>query len=126
MRSFWFKAVKMPLEAVIACGLGGNGGITMLRYRLALVAAGILLLTAPSAWAFSLENVGCGGDGAKASDRSIRTSSRCSSVSSSKVHLIPFGGSNRYTAMALIIRRGAATTERASFICAPNPPPPRA
>jgi hypothetical protein len=28
----------------------------MLRYRLALVAAGILLLTAPSAWAFSRQN----------------------------------------------------------------------
>ncbi len=35
----------------------------MLRYRLALVAAGILLLTAPSAWAFSLQNAGSGGDG---------------------------------------------------------------
>jgi hypothetical protein len=35
----------------------------MLRYRVALVAAGILLLTAPSTWAFSLENVGSGGDG---------------------------------------------------------------
>src|SRR6516225_1834769 len=35
----------------------------MLRYRLALVAAGILLLTAPSAWAFSLGNAGSGGDG---------------------------------------------------------------
>jgi hypothetical protein len=34
----------------------------MLRYRLALVAAGILLSTAPSAWAFSLQN-GAGGDG---------------------------------------------------------------
>jgi hypothetical protein len=34
----------------------------MLRYRLALVAAGILLLTAPSAWAFSPQN-GAGGDG---------------------------------------------------------------
>ncbi len=35
----------------------------MLRYRLALVAAGMLLLTAPSAWAFSLQNAGSGGDG---------------------------------------------------------------
>jgi hypothetical protein len=35
----------------------------MLRYRLALVAAGILLLTAPSAWAFSQQNAGSGGDG---------------------------------------------------------------
>jgi hypothetical protein len=35
----------------------------MFRYRLALVAAGILLLTAPSAWAFSLQNAGAGGDG---------------------------------------------------------------
>jgi hypothetical protein len=52
----------MPLEALIVCGLGGNGGITMLRYRLACVAAGVLLLTAPSAWSFSLENVGSGGD----------------------------------------------------------------
>jgi hypothetical protein len=33
----------------------------MLRYRLALIAAGILLLTAPSAWAFSLQNAGAGG-----------------------------------------------------------------
>jgi hypothetical protein len=41
----------------------GNGGITMLRYRLALVAAGILLLTAPSAWAFSQQNAGSGGNG---------------------------------------------------------------
>ena len=40
-----------------------NGGITMLRYRLALVAAGILLLTAPSAWAFSQQNTGSSGDG---------------------------------------------------------------
>jgi hypothetical protein len=39
------------------------GEITMLRYRLALVAAGILLLTAPSAWAFSLQNAGAGGHG---------------------------------------------------------------
>ena len=35
----------------------------MLRYRLALVAAGVLLLTAPSAWAFSQQNGGSGGDG---------------------------------------------------------------
>jgi hypothetical protein len=35
----------------------------MLRYRLALVAAGILLLTAPFAWAFSQQNAGSGGDG---------------------------------------------------------------
>jgi hypothetical protein len=35
----------------------------MLRYWLALVAAGILLLTAPSAWAFSQQNAGSGGDG---------------------------------------------------------------
>ena len=35
----------------------------MLRYRLALGAAGILLLTAPSAWAFSLQNAGSGGGG---------------------------------------------------------------
>ena len=35
----------------------------MLRYRLALVAAGILVLTAPSAWAFSQQNPGSGGDG---------------------------------------------------------------
>ena len=35
----------------------------MLPYRLALVAAGMLLLTAPSAWAFSLQNAGSGGDG---------------------------------------------------------------
>jgi hypothetical protein len=35
----------------------------MLRYRLALIAAGILLLTAPSAWAFSLQSGGAGGDG---------------------------------------------------------------
>jgi hypothetical protein len=34
----------------------------MLRYRLALVAAGILLMTAPSAWAFSQQNAS-GGDG---------------------------------------------------------------
>ena len=33
----------------------------MLRYRLALIAAGILLLTAPSAWAFSQENARSGG-----------------------------------------------------------------
>jgi hypothetical protein len=39
------------------------GGITMLRYPLALVAAGILLLTAPSAWAFSQQNAVSGGDG---------------------------------------------------------------
>ena len=39
------------------------GEFTMLRYRLALVAAGILLLTAPSAWAFSQQNAGSGGDG---------------------------------------------------------------
>jgi hypothetical protein len=108
----------------------GNGGITMLRYRLALVVAGTLSLTAPSAWAFSLQNAGSGGDGnssftdpadrlrtvsPKASDGSIRASSRHSSVSSSKVHLIPFGGSNRYTATALIISRSVAATERASF-----------
>ena len=35
----------------------------MLRYRLALVAAGILLLTASSAWAFSQQNGGSSGDG---------------------------------------------------------------
>jgi hypothetical protein len=35
----------------------------MLRYRLALVAAGFLLLTAPSAWAFSQQSAGSGGDG---------------------------------------------------------------
>jgi hypothetical protein len=35
----------------------------MLRYRLVLVAAGMLLLTAPSAWAFGLQNAGSGGDG---------------------------------------------------------------
>jgi hypothetical protein len=35
----------------------------MLRYRLALVAAGILLLTAPSARAFSQQSAGSGGDG---------------------------------------------------------------
>jgi hypothetical protein len=35
----------------------------MLRYRLALVAAGILSLTAPSAWAFSQQDPGAGGDG---------------------------------------------------------------
>ena len=35
----------------------------MLRYRLALIAAGFLLLTAPSAWAFSLQNAGAGGNG---------------------------------------------------------------
>jgi hypothetical protein len=35
----------------------------MLRYRLALVAARIPLLTAPSAWAFSQQNAGSGGDG---------------------------------------------------------------
>ena len=39
------------------------GKFTMLRYRLALVAAGILLLTAPSAWAFSQQNAGSSGDG---------------------------------------------------------------
>ncbi len=33
----------------------------MSRYRLALIAAGILLLTAPSAWAFSVQNGGAGG-----------------------------------------------------------------
>ena len=87
----------------------------MLRYRLALVAAGILLSTAPSAWAFPA----CKTELAQTATRhspiltsrlrtasaSVRTSSRCSSVSSSKVHLIPFGGSNRYTATALIISR---------------------
>jgi hypothetical protein len=35
----------------------------MLRYRLALVVAGTLLLAAPSAWAFSLQDAGSGGDG---------------------------------------------------------------
>jgi hypothetical protein len=35
----------------------------MLRYRLALVAASILLLTAPSAWAFSQQSAGSGGGG---------------------------------------------------------------
>jgi hypothetical protein len=35
----------------------------MRRHRLALVAACILLLTAPSAWAFSQQNSGSGGDG---------------------------------------------------------------
>jgi hypothetical protein len=35
----------------------------MLRHRLALVAAGILLLTAPSAWAFSQQSGGSSGDG---------------------------------------------------------------
>jgi hypothetical protein len=35
----------------------------MVRYRLALFAAGILLLTVASAWAFSLQNAGSGGDG---------------------------------------------------------------
>jgi hypothetical protein len=48
----------------------------------------------------------------KKTDRSIRTSSRCISVCSSKVHLIPFGGSNRYTATALIIRRSGLASER--------------
>jgi hypothetical protein len=35
----------------------------MLRFRLALLAAGILLLTVASAWAFSQQSVGPGGDG---------------------------------------------------------------
>jgi hypothetical protein len=35
----------------------------MLRYRLALVAAGILLLTAPTAWAFSQQSSGSGDNG---------------------------------------------------------------
>jgi hypothetical protein len=40
-------------------------GIAMRRYRLAfgLFAAGVLLLTAASAWAFSQQSVGPGGDG---------------------------------------------------------------
>lgn len=41
----------------------GKWGIMMLRYRLALLAAGIVLLAAPSAWAFSLQNGGAGGEG---------------------------------------------------------------
>jgi hypothetical protein len=86
----------------------------MLRYRLALVAAGILLFTASSAWAFSQQNVSSGEGNSSFTDpddrlrtvsASVRTSSRCSSVSSSKVHLIPFSGSNRYTVTALIRRR---------------------
>jgi hypothetical protein len=98
----------------------------MFRYRLALgvFAAAIALLPLTSAWAFSQQSAG-GGDGnssfadpddrlrtVSASDRSIRTSSRCSSACSSKVHLIPFGGSNRYTATALIIRRSGPESER--------------
>ena len=39
------------------------GEFTMLRYRLAMLAAGIVLLAAPSASAFSLQNAGAGGDG---------------------------------------------------------------
>lgn len=35
----------------------------MRRYRLALVAASMLLLTAPSAWAFSQQSTGSGGNG---------------------------------------------------------------
>jgi len=35
----------------------------MLRYRLALVAVAILLLTAPSAWAFSQQSSGSGDNG---------------------------------------------------------------
>jgi hypothetical protein len=43
----------------------GEMGITMLRYRLAfgLFAAGILLSSGASAWAFTLQNAGAGGDG---------------------------------------------------------------
>jgi len=48
---------------VLQCADLGDGGIKMLRYRLALVAAGIFLLTAPSAWAFSQGNAGSSGDG---------------------------------------------------------------
>jgi hypothetical protein len=44
-------------------GFRRKWGITMRRYRLALIVTGILLLTAPSAWAFSQQNVGSGGDG---------------------------------------------------------------
>ena len=94
----------------------------MLRYRLALVAAGILLLTAPSAWAFSQQNAGSSGDGNSSfsdpddqitNNFGVRLNEQpCSSVSSSNVHLIPFGGSNRYTATALIIRRAGLATER--------------
>jgi len=35
----------------------------MFRYRLVLIAAGIVLFTAPSAWAFSQQNGASGGDG---------------------------------------------------------------
>ena len=35
----------------------------MFRFRLALVAAGILLLAVPSVWAFSLQNAGSSGNG---------------------------------------------------------------
>jgi len=35
----------------------------MRRYRLALIATGMFLLTAPSAWAFSQQDVGSGGGG---------------------------------------------------------------
>lgn len=35
----------------------------MRRYRLAMAAAGVLLLAAPSAWAFSQQNAGSGSDG---------------------------------------------------------------
>ena len=110
-------------------------GITMRRYRLALIAIGILLLTAPSAWAFSQQNVASVGDGSSSftdpddqlmNNFGVRLSEQpMQSVSSSKVHSIPFGGTNRYTATALIIRRFRAASERASFY-ASNLPPPRA
>ena len=119
--------MQEPSGAIIA-NLG-KWGITMLRYRLALIAAGILLLTAPSAWAFSLQNAGPAETATHHSLirttrlrtilASARTSSRRSSVSSSlKKHLTPFGGTNRYMATALIIRRAAAT-KRASLTTSP-------
>jgi hypothetical protein len=95
----------------------------MLRYRLTfgLFAAGVLLLTAASAWAFSQQSVGPGGDGNSTftdPDEQLTGSGEQLSDSLKSVRpfdangpamqfgvqqqgtLIPFGGGNGYTTSA--------------------------
>ena len=67
----------------------GKWGITMLRYRLALVAAGVLLLTAPSAWAFSQQIMSPDGGNYSFSDQDKQPTT--SNNNSSSLGARPFG-----------------------------------
>jgi hypothetical protein len=103
-------------------GTSGRWGITMLRYRLAfgLFAAAVLLFTTASAWAFSQQSVGPGGDGNSTftdpdeqltgpeqltdSLKSVRPFDSNGPAMQFGVQqqgtLIPFGGGNGYTTSA--------------------------